>query len=78
MSGCCPKPKTVTEYYPQYVKPKKVAKAYDDPLSMKQWLKGTNMGNPANVKITMDNMYYLIYQLQQRDSVIQNYDSQAE
>jgi len=68
----------VVEYYPQYVKPKKVAKAYDDPITLVQWKKGTNMGNPVNVKITMDNVSYLIYQLQQRDHVIENYDSQAE
>ena len=78
MTGCCPKQEIKTEYYPQYVKPKKVAKTYDDPPILKQWLKGTNMGNPVNVKITMDNVSYLIYQIQQRDSVIENYSSQAE
>ena len=78
MSGCCPKQQVKTEYYPQYVKPKKVAEPYDKPISLVQWKKGTNMGNPVNVKITMDNVSYLIYQIQQRDSVIENYSSQAE
>lgn len=28
------------------------------------------MGNPINVKITMDNVDYLVYQIQRRDETI--------
>ena len=78
VTSCCPKPTSKIEYVPHYVKPKKVAKGYDEELKLIQWAKGTSMGNPKNVKITMDNVSYLIYQVQQRDAVIANYDKQAE
>ena len=78
VTSCCPKPTTKIEYYPEYVRPKQCAKGYDEQLQLIQWVKGTAMGNPKNVKITMDNVSYLIYQIQRRDATIKCYDNQAE
>lgn len=76
VSGCTQKPKI--EYYPQYIKPKKCAQPFDDPIHLKQWEVGTHMGNPKNVKITMENVDYMLYQIQQRDGTIKCYSDQAE
>lgn len=78
MISGCGKKEVKTEYYPQYVRPKKCAKAYDIVLKLKPWIDGPSLGSKENADITINNVYYLIYQIQKRDATIQCQDEQSE
>ena len=63
---------------PVVIKPTECLKPYDSPIKLQKWVVGQDWASKENSHTTMQNIYYLINQVQLRDGTIKCYDAQTK